>query len=144
MSTNTSIYYFYGLNLSLGLFAWGRADDDAKRLEGSPPTCGDKVHVAQDLLYISFCQWLIRSDLQFFFTGPLRFILNHLYSITVWSAASQTTLWGGPGPRFEPGTGGPEAGTLPLDHHTSVCIFKVNLDSGCLILLLGKYYGKWG
>ena len=46
-------------------------------------------------------------------------ILYYLYSITVWSAAPQTTLWGGPEPRFEPGLGGPEAGTLPLDHHTS-------------------------
>ena len=28
--------------------------------------------------------------------------------------------WGGPGPWFEPRPGGPEAGTLPLDHHTSL------------------------
>ena len=43
------------------------------------------------------------------------------YSITVWSAAPQTTLWGGPppGPRYEPRPGDPEAGTPPLDHHTS-------------------------
>ena len=46
----------------------------------------------------------------------------YLYSITVWSAAPQTTLWGGPEPRFEPGPGGQEAGTLPLDHHTSFAI----------------------
>ena len=32
---------------------------------------------------------------------------NYLYSITVCSAAPQTTLWGGPEPRFEPGPGGP-------------------------------------
>ena len=43
-------------------------------------------------------------------------LLYYLYSITVRSAAPQTTLWGGPGPTFEPGPGGPEAGTLPLDH----------------------------
>ena len=30
----------------------------------------------------------------------------------MWSAAPQITLWGGPGPRFEPGTGDLEAGTL--------------------------------
>ena len=29
----------------------------------------------------------------------------------MWSAAHQTALWGGPGPRFEPGTGSIEAGT---------------------------------
>ena len=37
--------------------------------------------------------------------------------MTVWSAAPQTTLWEGSGPRFEPGPGGSETGTLPLDHH---------------------------
>ena len=47
-------------------------------------------------------------------------LLYYSYNITVWSAAPQTTLWGGPGPRFEPGTGGPEAGTLPPDHHTTL------------------------
>ena len=34
--------------------------------------------------------------------------LHYLYSTyysTMRSAAPQTTLWGGPGPRFEPGTG---------------------------------------
>ena len=30
----------------------------------------------------------------------------------MWSAAPQTTLWGGPGPKIEPGTGGLEARTL--------------------------------
>ena len=49
----------------------------------------------------------------------LGFKFYYLYSIIVWSAAPKTTLWGGPGPRFEPGPDGPEAGTLPLDHHTS-------------------------
>ena len=39
--------------------------------------------------------------------------------MTVSSAAPQTTLWGGSRPRFEPGPGGSEAGTLPLDHHAS-------------------------
>ena len=43
------------------------------------------------------------------------FLLYYLYSITVCSAAPQTTLRGGPGARFEPGPGGPEAGTLPQD-----------------------------
>ena len=44
----------------------------------------------------------------------LWFIFYYCYSITVcvWSAAPQTTLWGGPGPRFEPGTGCLEAETL--------------------------------
>ena len=39
-------------------------------------------------------------------------VLLYLYSITVRSAAPQTTLWGGPGPRIEPGTGDLEARTL--------------------------------
>ena len=39
--------------------------------------------------------------------------LYYLYSITVWSPAPQ---------RFEPGPGGPEAGTLPLEHHTSLML----------------------
>ena len=30
------------------------------------------------------------------------------------SEVPKTTLWGGPGQRFEPGPGGPEAGTPPL------------------------------
>ena len=34
------------------------------------------------------------------------------YTITVWSAAPETSLWGVPGPRVEPGTGDPEAETL--------------------------------
>ena len=33
-----------------------------------------------------------------------RVLLHYFCSITVWSAASQTTLWGGPITRFEPGT----------------------------------------
>ena len=37
------------------------------------------------------------------------------YSITVRPAAPQTTLWGSPGPRLEPGTGDLEAGTLLFD-----------------------------
>ena len=53
-----------------------------------------------------------------FFLGFFYFIIQY-YSFTMWSAAPQTTLWGGPGPRFEPVPGGPEAGTLPLDNHTS-------------------------
>ena len=34
------------------------------------------------------------------------------YNILVWSAAPQTPLWRGPGPRFEPGTGGLETAFL--------------------------------
>ena len=37
---------------------------------------------------------------------------KYLFSITVWSAAPQTTLRGGPWPRFKPGPGDLEAGTL--------------------------------
>ena len=37
------------------------------------------------------------------------YIIYFLYSITVGSAAPQTTLWEGPMPRFEPGTSGLEA-----------------------------------
>ena len=39
-------------------------------------------------------------------------ILYCIVCITVWSAAPQTTLWGGPRPRFEPRTGDLEARTL--------------------------------
>ena len=39
-------------------------------------------------------------------------LLHYIHSITVSSAAPQTTLWGGYGPRFEHGTGDLEAGTL--------------------------------
>ena len=42
-----------------------------------------------------------------------RFLLYYLYSITARTAAPQTILWGGPGPRFEPGPGGPEASHYP-------------------------------
>ena len=34
----------------------------------------------------------------------LGYFILYLYSITVWSAAPQTSLWGGPGARFESGT----------------------------------------
>ena len=36
-------------------------------------------------------------------------LLYYLYSIIVWYVAPRTTLWGGHGPRIEPGPGGPEA-----------------------------------
>ena len=39
--------------------------------------------------------------------SPLRpgvfYVLQYLYGIPVWSAAPQTTLWGGPGTRIDPG-----------------------------------------
>ena len=36
-----------------------------------------------------------------FYSPPRpRALLHYMYSITVWSAAPQTTLWRGPGPRF--------------------------------------------
>ena len=41
----------------------------------------------------------------------------YFFSITGWSAAPQTTLRGGPGPGFEPGTGDLEAGTLTTRLH---------------------------
>ena len=44
--------------------------------------------------------------LRFTVNRGLGFLIHYLYSIKVWSAAPQTTLWGGPGPRYEPGTGG--------------------------------------
>ena len=39
-------------------------------------------------------------------------LVHYLYSITVQSAAPQTALWGGPGLRFEAGTGDLEAWTV--------------------------------
>ena len=52
---------------------------------------------------ISLCSYL----------HPFRFV-THRSEIP-----GHPTLQGGPGPRFEPGPGSPEAGSLPLDHHTS-------------------------
>ena len=46
-----------------------------------------------------------------------RVLLHYFFSITGWSAAPQTTLRGGPGPGFEPGTGDLEAGTLTTRLH---------------------------
>ena len=58
------------------------------------------------LLYIFFI-------ISFIYSPPRpRVLLHFLYSITVQSAAPQTTLWGGPPrPRFEPRTDDLEAGT---------------------------------
>ena len=49
-----------------------------------------------------------------FFLNPFFWFYYIIYT------APQTTLWGGPGPIFEHGPGGPEAETLPLDHLTSL------------------------
>ena len=57
----------------------------------------------------------------------------------MWSAAPETTLWGGPRPRFEPRTGDPEAETLTtIDHHTSLMIFNKNnhVNIGRLFLVI--------
>ena len=43
---------------------------------------------------------------------PPRVLILYLYNMTVWSAAPQTTLWGGPRPRFEPMMGNLEEETL--------------------------------
>ena len=67
------------------------------------------------MILLSKCTVFILLHCNFFsffrFTAHrgLGFLIHYLYSITVWS---QTTLWWGPGPRFESGTGDLEAGTL--------------------------------
>ena len=48
---------------------------------------------------------------------------------------------GRPGPRIEPGPGGPEAGTLPLDHYTSLLrlyILRIHMQNLCYI-----FVGQW-
>ena len=89
-----------------------------------------KLQTTLDRLIIWAEEWGMKFNIEkckiidiFFFFFDLFMgvlFLIFLYSITVSSAAPQTTLWGGPGPRFKPGPGCPEAGTLPLDHHTSL------------------------
>ena len=51
---------------------------------------------------LQFLIWTWQVD--FYFVFLLGFII-YLYSITVWSAAPQTTLWVGPGTRVEPRDG---------------------------------------
>ena len=65
--------------------------------------------------------WQIFFFYRYMYSQPRpRVLLLILNSITVRSAAPQTSLRGGPGPRFEPETGDLEAGTVttrPLHHH---------------------------
>ena len=77
--------------------------------------------------------WIVCKQLFIQFCGKLHAIfvttwcyvlLSFFYStvLAVWSAAPQTALWGGSGPRFELWMGGLEAGTTRpsyplLDHH---------------------------
>ena len=84
----------------------------------SNPSCCDRSQVCY--------QWATGVPFSSFLKSFYWVLLYYLYSITVWSAAPQTSLWGGPGPRNEPGPDGSEAGTLPLDHHTSkgFCLFS--------------------
>ena len=58
----------------------------------------------------------------FFFLQAKGFntLLIQYYSVICHPSKAQTTLWVGPGPRFEPGMGNLEAGTLTtIDHHNS-------------------------
>ena len=61
--------------------------------------------------YIFFFRFTAHRDLSFH---------TFLYSITRLSAAPQTTLCGGPGPRFEPSTGDLEVGTPTMHYCTTV------------------------
>ena len=63
------------------------------------------------LLRKSGAQPISQHISKFFSYSLPRPIVQYLL-LAVRSAASQTTLWGGLGPRFEPRTGGLEAGTL--------------------------------
>ena len=70
-----------------------------------------------------------------------RVLLHYFYSITVWSAASQTTLWGGPIPRFEPGTTSLEAGTLTFrPPHFIVFFYRVSLRNWGQRLFFSSYW----
>ena len=72
-----------------------------------------------------------------FFLNSFLFLVAHLgprdFCTTIWNttavrfATPQTTLWGGPGPRFEPGTGGPEA--LNSKEHPRGCASKTRPSS---------------
>ena len=77
----------------------------------SPSTLSSSSSLGQE------CSSWIKTKLSFSFVYSSmrpRVLLHYLYSSTVWSAASHPTLWGGPGLRFEPGTGGVH---WPLDHY---------------------------
>ena len=50
------------------------------------------------------------------------FITLFVQKLTGQTAALQTALWGGPRPRYEPGTDSIEAGTLTTGSHTSTTI----------------------
>ena len=56
----------------------------------------------------------------FFRPSRSRFLIRYLYSITVRSAAPQTALSGGPGPRFKPGTGSLYCRSRKTTYHTSL------------------------
>ena len=54
----------------------------------------------KDIFYTAFIFFTAHRNLRLLYCT----VLHYLYCITVRSAATQTTLWGSPGPRFEPRT----------------------------------------
>ena len=87
--------------------------------------------------HTTYFRFTAHRGLEFFNTLVIQYkvLLLQYYSITVWSAAPQITLWGCPEPRFEPRTGDLEAETittrpphlLKLDHHTSLIDHRTSL-----------------
>ena len=84
-------------------------------------TAGPPQGISQPLAVIFFCflivyleSWSFNSFLLTAHQGLVFYLYLYLYNTvcTALCAAPQTTLWGGPGTRFEPGTGGIVAGTL--------------------------------
>ena len=75
-----------------------------------------KLSESDSLLYMysTHTQVLVLGTFFFEIYSPPRprVLILYLYSSTVWSAAPQTTLWGRPRPRFEPGMADLEAETL--------------------------------
>ena len=86
--------------------------------------------------YSSLCNFY------YFFSAyrVLQFLIHYLYSITVRSAAPQTSLWGGPRPRFEPGKGDLEAGTLTARPPLLLCIFFFSVPSTCHLVFAIFFY----
>ena len=90
---------------------------------------GNETHLGKHATLISnnisanyFFIYLIKLQL-FFFTYSQQGIVFHYLIFTILTAraaAPQTALWGGPRPRFEPGTGDLEAETS--DHWISLFI----------------------
>ena len=88
----------------------------------------------KDIFYTAFIFFTAHRNLRLLYCT----VLHYLYCITVRSAATQTTLWGSPGPRFEPRTDDLQGqGNKPLDHYTS--LFKLYIFAYFFLILIFLY-----